>query len=387
MSVNNTVDFQKTTVPFSSNCIRLSIGQWIIVTVICLAASYLIPVLWGRIEKYSPGPDYRIPYEMSNDYWLYERGCRLACSRNETLVIGDSVIWGHYVSSDNTLSHYLNEIADDKQFANLGLDGIHPAAMEGLLRYYGKDISNKNVILHFNPLWMSTPKLDLQTEKEYRFNHPKLVAQFTPKIPCYKASFSARLSAVTRRFFTLPNWVSHINITYYNSSDMPAWTIANPYKNPFKTVTFLIPDTDEYEKPGNSAVRRPRAENQLNDTPIGVPLTDGYQWVTTETSLQWDTFGRSIQLLKERGNRVFVLVGPFNEHVLEGTSLDAYKELKSQIEQWLLQNNIAYYAPGALPAEFYIDVSHPTSEGYALLAQQLCVNESFKTCILNSSWD
>ncbi len=388
MSVNNTADFQKTIVPFSSNCIRLSIGQWIIVAIICLAASYLTPALWERLEEYSPGPDYRIPYELSNDYWLYERYCQLACSRNETLVIGDSVIWGHYVSRDNTLSFYLNEMAGAIQFANMALDGIHPAAMEGLLRYYGKNISNKNVILHFNPLWMSTSKQDLQTEKEYHFNHPKLVAQFTPRIPCYKAPFSTRLSAVIRRYFVLPNWISHVNITYYKSSDIPAWTIENPYKNPFKALTFQIPSADKYDNPESSAVRRPQADNQLQKdtgTPLGVPRTDGYQWVATETSLQWDAFGRSIQLLRERGNSVFVLVGPFNEHTLEGTSLEAYQRLKNEIEQWLLQNNIAYYMPPVLPAKMYQDASHPLDKGYAMIAKQLFENQSFNSTILHTT--
>ena len=233
MPNNKAIDNKKTEVPFSSNnppppcCfvwrskttgedaeagIRLSAGQWIIVGIICSAFLYFTPAFWGRIEKFSPGPNYRIPYDLSNDYWLYRRYCRYysakrrsaakhesANSQNEIPVIGDSVIWGHFVPRDKTLSHYLNEISDDTPFINLGLDGIHPAAMEGLLRYFGKDISNKNVILHFNPLWMSSPKEDLQSDKEFVFNHPKLVAQFVPNIPCYKASFSARVSAVFRR--------------------------------------------------------------------------------------------------------------------------------------------------------------------------------------------
>jgi hypothetical protein len=308
-----------------------------------------------------------MPYELSHDYWLYERYCRSACSQNEILVIGDSVVWGHYVPKDNTLSHYLNDKISSGQFANLGLDGIHPAAMEGLLRYYGKDISNKNIILHFNPLWMSTPKLDLQTEKEYNFNHPKLVAQFTPKIPCYKATFSERLSVLIRRHFALPNMISHINITYYNNSDIPSWTIENPYKNPFKELTFLIPETDEYEN---------AAPPENNTT------SDGYQWVRTETSLQWSCFRHTIKLLKEKQNRVFVLVGPFNENTLEGTSLKEYQKLKSQIEQSLMQNKIAYYIPPVLPATMYQDASHPLSGGYALIAEQLSENESFKSTIL-----
>lgn len=360
--------------PFSSNSIRLPVGQWICVGIICLAFLCLTSTFWEHIEKFSPGPNYRIPYELSNDYWLYERYSRLVCSRNETLVIGDSVIWGHFVPRDKTLSHYLNEITDNTPFTNLGLDGIHPAAMEGLLRYYGKDISNKNMILHFNPLWMSSPKQDLKSDKEFVFNHPKLVAQFRPKIPCYKASFSTRISAVLRRYVVLPNLLSHIKITYFQSKDIPTWTIENPYKNPLKAVTFNLPDADDWN-------------GDRDRIPNPISIVNGYQWVAPDTSFQWKCFRRTIQLLKKRGNRVFVLVGPFNEHMLEGANLESYQSLKNDIELWLQQNNIDYYAPVALPADLYVDASHPTSEGYALLAQQLLENESLKGFILNTGRD
>jgi hypothetical protein len=380
-------------VPFSSNSIRLSAGQWIIVGIICLAAASLTPALWERYEKFSVDPDYRIPYDLSSDYWLYERYCRLVSSRNEILVIGDSVIWGHFVPKDKTLSHYLDEITDDTQFANLGLDGIHPAAMEGLLRYYSKDISNKNVILHFNPLWMSSPKQDLQGDKEFVFNHPKLVAQFRPKIPCYKASFSTRISTVLRRYIVLPNLLAHIKTTYFQNRDIPTWTIENPYKNPLKAITFDLPAT-----PGQSPAspkRRPEAakdeiqgtRDERRQTRDDGRSDNSYQWVGANTSFQWSCFRKTIKLLKQRGNQVFVLVGPFNEHLLEGTNLESYKNLKNDIELWLVANNIDYYAPPVLPAELYVDASHPTSKGYALLAQQLCENESFKSWILNSIRD
>jgi len=142
----NTVDNEKRETPFSSNGIRLSVGQWIVVAIICCAAVILIPAAWERLDNFSPGEDSRQPYELSHDYWQYQRYCRLACMEYDTVVIGDSVVWGHYVSKDNTLSHYLNEQSGGEHFANLGLDGIHPAAMKGLIRYYGKDIKNKNSV-------------------------------------------------------------------------------------------------------------------------------------------------------------------------------------------------------------------------------------------------
>ncbi|HUV63022.1 MAG TPA: hypothetical protein VMW24_03935, partial [Sedimentisphaerales bacterium] len=148
-------------VPFNSNNVRLSGSEWIVVGIICVAFFLAAPGLWARFEKFGPGPDYRLPYALGSDYWLYSRYCRWACSRYDTLVVGDSVIWGHYVSPDSTLSHYLNQYAGRDQFANLGVDGTHPAALGGLLKYYGRNISGKNVILHLNPLWMSSEKHDL----------------------------------------------------------------------------------------------------------------------------------------------------------------------------------------------------------------------------------
>ena len=77
------------------------------------------------------------------------------------------------------------------------------------------------------------------------------------------------------------------------------------------------------------------------------------------------------------------MVGPFNEHILKGESIDAYRQMKRKIEAWLQQNNIPCYMPEALPSEMYCDASHPLSEGYAELARQLFENESFNLSILN----
>jgi hypothetical protein len=358
-------------IPFGSNCVRLSLTDWLIVVIILSTVAYLAPMLWERAEKFEPSSDYRIPYDLSSDYWLYERYCRWACSKYETLVVGDSVVWGHFVSMDNTLSHHLNDLAGSPKFANLGADGTHPAALEGLLRYYGKDISDKNVILHLNPLWMTSPKHDLQTEKEHRFNHPKLVSQFTPKIPCYKASFPKRISTVVKRQISFFDFSSHLNITSFQSMDVPAWTVEHPYENPLSAVTFRLPFSDDYEQPKDTTPSD-RGAGQTS-----------FQWVKLETSLQWFFFRRSIDLLRQRNNRVFVLVGPFNEHVLDTDSIDTYRKMQAEIEAWLRLKNIPYYMPEVLPAHLYVDTSHPLSQGYAALAKQLMENASLRSKILS----
>lgn len=360
-------------VPFSSNCLRLWPREWFIVAIVFSAIFCLSPTLWERAEKLEPEPDYRLPYDLSSDYWLYKRYCRLACSRVESLVVGDSVVWGHFVPMDNTLSHYLNALAGRARFANLGADGTHPAALEGLLRYYGRDISNKNVILHLNPLWMTSARHDLQTEKEHHFNHPKLVPQFTPAIPCYKASFPTRISSVVKRCVPFFNWASHLNITYFQSMDVPAWTLEHPYENPLNAVSFRLPTSDNYERPRDTA----RPGSAVGRTAL--------QWVELKTSLQWSFFRRSVELLRKRNNKVFVLVGPFNEHMFDADSIDTYRKMQTEIEAWLQLNNVGYYMPVVLPRHLYVDTSHPLSEGYAVLAKQLFENESFRSNILYSN--
>jgi hypothetical protein len=158
---------------FSSNSIRLSWKNWVIVLVILVLILYLLPKIWQGLEKFEPSTDYRLPYILSDDYWMFTRWSKYACSEYPFVVVGDSVVWGQYVPMDGTLSHYLNERAGEDVFANLGVDGTHPAAIMGLLKHYGGAISDRGVILHLNPLWMSSERHDLSGDKEFRLNHPE----------------------------------------------------------------------------------------------------------------------------------------------------------------------------------------------------------------------
>jgi len=106
--------------PYASNEVRLSAREWIVAGAVAAAVLGLLPAQWKRAEPFQPSTDYRIPYELSSDYWLYDRYSRIACSENRTLVIGDSVVWGHYVKKEHTLSQWLNVLAGDARFANLG---------------------------------------------------------------------------------------------------------------------------------------------------------------------------------------------------------------------------------------------------------------------------
>ncbi|KKM28034.1 hypothetical protein LCGC14_1568750 [marine sediment metagenome] len=111
-------------VPFSSNEVWLSSRQWLVAGVILAVVFCSTSSLWKRIEPFEPGPDYRIPYRLGHDYWMVNRYCGRVAPEDRTLLVGDSVVWGHYVSGDETLSHYLNELAAEDRYANLGVDVI-----------------------------------------------------------------------------------------------------------------------------------------------------------------------------------------------------------------------------------------------------------------------
>ena len=361
----NATNAEPSEFPFGSNDVRLSPGEWLVAGIVLLALFYFTPVLWERIEPLRAGADYRIPYPLGNDYWTYRRYCGEACRHQKTLVLGDSVTWGHYVRNDETLSHYLNELTGEARFANVAVDGIHPAALSGLVAHYGRDISDRDVILHANLLWMSSERHDLQVTKEFAFNHPTLVPQLFPRIPCYKASLEERIGITVGREVPLLGWTDHLRIAYYDGTDLPMWTIEHPYANPASAITLELPSPE----PSPEATAEPW-------TARGIPQYNP-PWVPLETSFQWDQLQRTIETLQRRRNRVFVVVGPFNEHMLTRESRTIYQERKQEAEAWLRENEIPHAVPPALPSRLYADASHPLAEGYRMLAQQLLEDESF----------
>jgi hypothetical protein len=350
-----------------SNAVRLTGRDWIVVGVFTIALVAFAPSLWKQQEKFPTETDYRTPHDLSNDYWLFERWAGLAADRYDTLLFGDSVVWGEYTNRQETLSHYLNEIGGRERFANLGLDGAHPLALCGLIDNYARDVSGKNVVLLCNPLWMSSPKADLQDEKATEFSHPRLVPQFVPSIPAYpleRKNTSERIGIVVERQLPLYSWTNHLQLAYYDKTDIPGWTLEHPDDNPLEPLRHGLPPLD------NSSRHLP-----LPWYASGIREQD-YPWVDLETSLQWRAFQRTVKVLQERGNRVFVLVGPFNEHLLEPGSRQRYQKVKDGIVAWLQARQIPHLAPAPLPSDDYGDASHPLAAGYSRLAR-LLLNEPF----------
>lgn len=362
-----------TTMP-NSNAVRLTGRQWLAAGGILLALMLSAPRLWRHAERFHPGPDYRIPYEFSSDYWLYRRYSDWAGAREKIAIIGDSVVWGHYVSPDATLSHYLNAATGSDRFVNLGLDGTHPAALQGLLAHYAGSLAGRAVVLQFNPLWLTSEKHDLQTPKEFHFNHAKLVPQFVPKIPCYRASLSTRLWAITERYVPFFSWTSHLKIACFEGLDLPGWTLEHPYGNPLACRSSLVargwPVEDEGVLQGTN-----NDERATNSTSTNVA------WVTLDSSLQWRFFRRAVEQLRQRGCRLFVLVGPLNEHMLNDEDAATYEQIKDGIRTWLRTHDVPHAVPSPLPVALYADLSHPRADGYAQLAAEILREATFESIV------
>ncbi len=345
--------------PFSSNAVRLAMGEWIVLFLGLLILGALAGPIWGRLEVFEPSPVYRIPYESSEDYWLFDRLCEKAGESEKSFVIGDSFVWGQYVEKDKTLSSFLNQHAGSERFVNAGLDGSHPLALEGLIKHYCTALRDKAVVLHLNLLWMSSPQADLQLERGLGFNHSRLVSQFTHAVPSYRAPTSERVGIVLARHVPMLDWSRHIQVAYFSNSDLPRWTLDHPYLNPLQQIDLSPPESEDDPHPG--------AEPWYLDG----SATQAPPWVDLETSLQWQAFQRLVVTLEDRGNSVFVLVGPLNEHMLEAANRERYRETLAQVEEWLKNHELPYYAPSALPSALYADLSHPLGEGYAIIARDL----------------
>jgi hypothetical protein len=353
-----------------SNAVRLTLRQWLGVGLFTVVFVVVAPTLWKQVEEFPLEPDYRMPHELSSDYWLFERYVGLATQEYDTVVIGDSVVWGEYVTRQETLSHYLNQQAVRERYANLGLGGAHQLALTGLIGHYAGSIANRNVLLHCNPLWMSSRRADLTDDSdEPVHNHPRLIPQFLPRIPRYKEEISTRLGVLVEQRLASSKWTNHLQQAYYDKTDIPAWTLAHPYDNPLEPLTQSLPPSD------NELRHLQQPWYQDNKSKVD------FEWFERENSQQWRAFLSVVEILQQRGNRVFVLVGPLNEHMLSAESLHRYQEVKGMIAGSLRAMRIPHLVADPLPTEQYGDASHPLPEGYATLARQLHDDPAFRSFV------
>ena len=354
---------------YGSNALRLGGRQWLCVGLLVLLVFWAAPRLWNRFEPFTPEANYRVPYALSNDYWHYQRYAEHAMSNDRIPVLGDSVVWGEYVAPGESLADYLNQESADDRFANLGVNGIHPAALSGLMTHYGGAIQNRPVLLHYNPLWMGSPRHDLQDKKATRFNHPRLVPQLVGRPVAYKAGFSERFGVVVAHRFAFRAWMNHIAVAYFDNSAPVLWHRDHPTENPVARL----------------AAGLPAPKTDLRHDPVawdaGGFQPTPFSWVPPAESNQWRFFQETVDTLQSRGNQVFVLLGPFNEHMIAAEGKERYAQAKAAMTQWLDASGLPYWAPDTLPSQEYADASHPLAPGYQRLAQQLWMNPQFQAHI------
>jgi len=366
----------KTTVPFGVNEIRLNAREWIVTLAIVLTCAIAIPRVWKAIEPFHPGSDYRIPYALSKDYWLYQRRIDQINDPDRIPILGDSVIWGEYVRPDGTLSHFLNRQADrSDRFVNCGVNGVFPLAMQGLVDDYARSLKGRKVIVHCNILWLTSPERDLSTDKEASFNHSRLVPQFFPRIPCYRADANERISAVLDRHVNFYAWVNHFRDAYYQEQSIPRWTLdddgndpptfPNAWKNPLAPLKAGIP-----QEPPVDPDRGPTSPRHKPWTADGAEPSY-FDWVDLNASMQWRAFRQVLTRLRDRGDDVLVVIGPFNEHHVAEAQRPTSLALRDGIAAWLAQNKVPVVVPETLPSDLYADASHPLTAGYALLAERI----------------
>ena len=369
--------------PFGVNEMRLNAREWLITIAIVLTCAIAAPRLWHKAEPFPTGDDYRIPYVLSKDYWLYQRRLEQDATGEKIVILGDSVVWGEYVRPDGTLSHFLNDQAHAKGlFINGGVNGMFPLALEGLVNNYCKSLSHRRIIVQCNVLWMTSPKVDLSVDKEENFNHSRLVPQFYPRIPSYRADANERLSAVIEPHVDFFAWSTHLNTAYYDQKSIPQWTLEeneskplrypNGWKNLLAPVKSGIP-TEPVDDPlrGPTSPRH-KPWNADDAKPIG------FDWVPLDASLQWQAFQRVIHILQSRGNNVLVIIGPFNEHMIVEEQRLEYHQMRERIRGKLAAQSVVAMVPPTLPSELYADASHPLTEGYASLAKWIYGEMSFR---------
>jgi hypothetical protein len=327
---------------------------------ILLLTGAVIPYIFPLADSTSFTGDYRMPYSMGEDYFLYKKYSEKTALEKTIPVIGDSVIWGHYTFNSETLPAQLNRLNPKIKFTNMGLDGIHPAAMNGLMNLYSAKFKNRKIIIGVNLLWMSSPRHDLTGPVNSEINHKPLLPQFNPEIPSYRPSFEEKISALITRSIPLFSWIDHIRITRFTEKSFYLWTMENPHKSIMEyfshnDVDFKVPEGIQPDKMQEQNI----------------------EWATIDKSLQWKFMIDTLTSLKDDGNEVAALITPFNTYMMTEKSRKQYYAILAEMEWILREKRITPVIPSALEKKYFADSSHPTAEGYKLIAEDMMKDREF----------
>jgi hypothetical protein len=341
--------------------INLSLREWLVVLLIVTVLAALLPLIPYRPRRPLVDGDYRIPYALSNRYDLYRRFTNLSASQFPTILVGDSVVWGQFTHLNGTLAHHLNALTKQRRYINAGLDGMHPIALAQLLEHHAPAIQKKDVVLQFNPLWLMMSSANQKLPEDPLLNRPGLVPRLAAGA---NGTIQDQLEAIVARLFhgsPFDWWGDRIADSRV---DFLAWSLDHPYESPLKAISSgLPPSEDSYNVRMAPWAGIERAKLDA-------------RWPVLETNGQWKAFERVIDLLEARHNRVMVLLGPMNEHMMTKPMLDGYLVLKRRIQEKIEEREILCFMAPTLESNHYSDICHPLASGYEELARELLKSQS-----------
>ena len=244
-----------------------------------------------------------------------------------------------------------------------------------MVDYYGRDIANQKVVLvQCNLLWMGSKESDLQEKKEPTINHPTLIPQFSPKIPSYRETLQRKLGNVMGRYVPMFAVARHLQMAYFSNAEEKTST-CRVGRWPTRAGIRLRPITLALPSPVEMPTPPPDTRPWTEAMPGQSRSSRGS---TSRLRCNGQVSGRRSKLLAARENKVFVVVGPFNEHKLTDKSRETYRNRLEEVKSWLVERNIPHHLAALLPSQEYADLSHPLADGYARLARQVYDDEKFK---------
>jgi hypothetical protein len=357
--------------------LRLRCRDWGGVAVLILFVAWTLPHAWQWLESFRADADWRVPADLSEDYWLVNRWTDEVAQRGDVLLVGDSVVWGEFSSPSETLPTYLTKWSADVRFSNGGLKGLCPLAMPALVEDVISARQQKGIVLHFNPIWMTSPQRDLNEDQPTQVNHQMLLPQLWPDLPAYQPDWNTRIGNLVGRKLRLAQWSNHLRIDDFQGQDFQSWTLEHPKKLPFQGIQLGSPEPRD--EPASFYRASPRSPRKTTYEWVGVG--DGAQ-----ASFQLAGFKRAVQSIQGQGCPVFCVIGQLNPEMQTEDSLKEEQEIRAALMRWLDQQQVSY---AQLPVEgaWMADSSHPLPRGYHAQAESLWMTPEFQTWlrVLDSS--
>jgi hypothetical protein len=103
-------------------------------------------------------------------------------------------------------------------------------------------------------------------------------------------------------------------------------------------------------------------------------------FLSLDGSVQWECYLGALKLLKSRGNRVFVLLGPYNTYNLTDKSRERFFAMMAAVKKKLDELGYPYFdsTRDLLPSEEYADKSHVLKKGHGMLARAMVDDQHFQ---------